>query len=122
MLFKYSKVNNIFLIYFRKYTFHRVCFASFIKAVCKAGQYGTVVAETLDCLPCPRNMYQPQPAQFGCLPCPTNHITLLEGATSLEQCNLGIKSKFFCHLDRPTHAYETCDADRQQRDYSCIYD
>ena len=62
------------------------------KAVCKAGQYGKVVAETLECLPCPRNMYQSQAAQFGCLPCPTNHITLEEGATNLEQCNLVVET------------------------------
>jgi hypothetical protein len=64
-------------------------FLFFVVAVCKAGEYGKEVKETLECLPCPENMYQPQEGQFECLPCPRNHITHMEGATTLEQCDLG---------------------------------
>ena len=47
---------------------------------------GSISSGVTRCVPCAKNMYQPQYAQEECVPCPSNHTTRSEGGRSENEC------------------------------------
>lgn len=51
---------------------------------CPVGSYFNVMSK--NCEPCPSGSYQPEEAQLTCLVCPGQRSTLIQGATSSQDC------------------------------------